>query len=133
MIMPFKPPSLTKIYERWIKKPLEEKGNIVKRGDDFYKPDIIMNDILDSIESADVIIADLTNRNANVFYELGIAHAKDKWVILICQNVTDIPFDLRHLRTITYNESQEGGEDLKEKISQYINIYIEQSVKNKKT
>src|SRR6185503_8689366 len=64
----------------------------------------IIEDILKGIASSELIIADVTGRNANVYYELGIAHmAKPiEKVILLSQNVDEIPFDLRQFRHIVY-------------------------------
>lgn len=55
-----------------------------------------------------IIVADCTGKNANVFYEIGIAHAIGREVILITQSMNDIPFDLRHLRAIPYLNNGEG-------------------------
>ena len=60
MLMPFNPPKLTTIYTKYIKSPLEKRGCVVKRGDDFFKPIPVLNDITESIRNADIIIADLT-------------------------------------------------------------------------
>jgi hypothetical protein len=49
------------------------------------------------------LLADLTARNANVFYELGLSHAAIKPVVFTAANVEDVPFDLRHLRVIIYD------------------------------
>ncbi len=57
------------------------------------------------IDIADIIIADLSARNANVFYELGYAHAKDKLCILLTKNADDIPFDLKHRQHVVYGDS----------------------------
>lgn len=80
------------------------------RADDFYNPGHIMEDILMGIASADFIVADLTGKNPNVFYELGIAHScKDALnVVIITQSLEDVPFDLRHMRCITY-KNESGG------------------------
>ena len=51
---------------------------------------------------ARVVVADLTGRNPNVFYELGIAHQQVKPVIQLAQRLADVPFDVRHLRTVIY-------------------------------
>jgi len=59
-----------------------------------------------------LIIADLTGRNPNVFYEVGIAHTLGKEVIMITQNEEDVPFDLRHLKYILYGFSKRGQEKL---------------------
>ncbi len=89
-----------------IKEALDVGGYICNRADELGrggKP--IMATILNEILSSHFIIADLTGQNANVFYELGIAHSfKDAQnIILISQTVDDIPFDIRHLNTIIYN------------------------------
>jgi hypothetical protein len=55
-----------------------------------------------------VVICDCTDRNPNVFYEIGIAHALAREVILITQAKADIPFDLRHLRFLEYLNNGEG-------------------------
>jgi nucleoside 2-deoxyribosyltransferase len=65
---------------------------------------IIMKDITKSIYDARIIVADLTGRNSNVMYELGLAHAAKKPVIMLAQDEADIPFDLRHIRYLKYNE-----------------------------
>ncbi len=120
--MPFKE-ELTQIYEGFIKPPLESLGYIVKRADDIYSPTPILNDILNSIEQADMLIAELTGRNPNVFYELGRAHEKGKQVILICQNVEDVPFDLKHIRLIVYENTPKGYEKLKNMLIKFEKNY----------
>jgi len=85
---------------------LKSAGLKAERGDSLYASVPIMDDIRNGIMNADILLADLTGRNPNVFYELGLAHALNKPVILIAQSLNDLPFDLRHLRTITYSTSQ---------------------------
>ena len=63
-----------------------------------------------------MIICDLSGKNANVFYETGIAHTLGKEVILITQHDGDVPFDLRSLRYISYLNNGEGRKDLASKI-----------------
>lgn len=60
-----------------------------------------------------MIIADMTGRNSNVFYEVGYAHAKDKLCVLLTRDANDIPFDLKHQRHIIYKSIQ----DLKNQLS----------------
>jgi nucleoside 2-deoxyribosyltransferase len=67
-----------------------------------------MDDIQDSIEQADLVVADLTRKNANVFYEVGICHALDKSVLLLAQSMDDVPFDLRHRRVLLYEYTPRG-------------------------
>ena len=62
-------------------------------------------------------MAELTGKNPNVFYELGLAHALNKPVILVAQTLDDLPFDLRHLRTIIYStQSVDWSKQLYEKV-----------------
>ncbi len=88
-----------------------------KRADDLYRPSTIINDIWSYIRSSRVMLADLTGKNPNVFYELGLAHAAGKPVVLLTQNMDDVPFDLRALRVIDYDvEDPQWSVTLQEKI-----------------
>ncbi len=61
-----------------------------------------MRDVIASIDEAQLIIADLTGGNPNVFYELGVAHALNRPVILLTQSIEELPFDLASYRVISY-------------------------------
>lgn len=63
----------------------------------------ILQDIVEGIHQSDVIIADLTGLNANVFYELGLAHAMNKKVIIITQDLGELPFDIKSYRANEYS------------------------------
>ena len=67
-----------------------------------------MKDVWSAIHAAQVIVADCTGRNPNVFYEIGLAHAIGRHTVLISQSIDDIPFDLRHLRIIAYEYTPRG-------------------------
>lgn len=113
IVMPFTVEPLNAIYEEIVRPVLVEKcGLRVERGDDQFGSRPIMDDITESITRARLIIADLTGRNANVFYEVGIAHAFDKAVLLMTQSMDDVPFDLRHRRALVYENSIRGGKKL---------------------
>lgn len=90
-----------------IKSICESIGLQPKRADDLFG-DYIIEDIWKSICQARVIIAELTAKNANVFYELGLSHAVGKRFILIAQDINDVPFDLRHLRCLIYADNTDG-------------------------
>ena len=64
--------------------------------------DSILAQIYKGIQSADIVIAEMTGRNPNVFYEVGYAHALQKEVILLTQNASDIPFDIGGHNHIIY-------------------------------
>ncbi|MFX0098068.1 MAG: hypothetical protein ACFFCS_00695 [Candidatus Hodarchaeota archaeon] len=119
MLMPFDL-KLTQVYNDYIKQPLEEMGLKVERADDIYTPSHIMADIWMQINKAEIVIAELTGRNPNVFYELGIAHSLRKYTILITQDLEDVPFDLTSLRIIDYKYEPDGFKELTEKIKVYI-------------
>lgn len=72
------------------------------RADKSARPGEIITHIIENLVSADIVIADLSGRSPNVFYELGVRHAVNNNTILIADDLDDIPFDLRGLRTITY-------------------------------
>jgi hypothetical protein len=71
-----------------------------------------MQDVVSLIDRSRVVICDCTGRNPNVFYEIGIAHTLGREVILISQSQEDIPFDLRHLRYVSYLNNGEGRKEL---------------------
>jgi hypothetical protein len=117
VLMPFTPKNLTDIYERYVKTVVEQAtGLTCQRADDFNAPRPIMSDIWTSINTARVIVADLTDQNPNVFYELGLAHCLGKRVILLAQSLEYVPFDLRHIRLIIYPNTLEGYEYLSTKL-----------------
>lgn len=82
------------------------------RADDIWVHHHVIQDIVDLIAQARVVVCDCTGKNPNVFYEIGIAHTLGKDVILITQSKDDIPFDLRHLRYVEYMRNREGLRDL---------------------
>lgn len=87
------------------KPAIESAGLLPRRADDLYRPGTIVHDIWDYTQKAKVILADLTGKNPNVFYELGLGHALAKPVILITESIEDVPFDLRALRVIDYDKN----------------------------
>ena len=102
VIMAFDP-EFEAIYSDIIRPSLEEVGYEVTRADSIMNQQNILKDIVRGIAHADIIIAELTALNANVFYELGIAHALRKPTILLTQSVEDVPFDLRSYRVVVYS------------------------------
>ena len=85
-----------------------DAGLRCQRADDIWKNEHILDDVLELIWTARVVVADLTDRNANVFYETGIAHTIGRDVVLTTQNMEHVPFDLRSIRALTYYPNQEG-------------------------
>ena len=115
MLMPFTTSWSQRIW-RIIQDICCEVGAHSRRADDLFGSDI-MEDIWKGILSAEVIIADLTNRNVNVFYELGISHTVGKKFILLTQKLSDIPFDLNRYRIIEYSDNADGYKILESSLS----------------
>jgi hypothetical protein len=115
MIMPFRP-DIDPIYTDCVRPVVEELKLTIRRGDDFFSNHSIISEIWGAIYHARFVIAECTGRNANVNYELGIAHTLGKPAIMITQNLEDIPFDLRHLRIILYENTPDGLSALKQQL-----------------
>ncbi|QMT59191.1 hypothetical protein [Legionella sp. PC997] len=111
-MMPFHP-NFMPVY-----KTLQGVANALglncRRADDIWENPAVIQDVVSLIDRSKVIICDCSSRNPNVFYEIGIAHALGREVILITQSVEDIPFDLRHLRYVHYLNNTEGRKKLAE-------------------
>jgi hypothetical protein len=115
VIMPFEEPFNT-IYENHI-KPIAAKYKLVmKRGDDFFSGAPIVKDVWSAMFYAYIFIAECTGQNPNVFYELGMAHTLNKSGLMIVQDIEDIPFDIRHLRHILYEDTTEGRVQLQQRL-----------------
>ena len=105
---------------------IEDAGLKAVRADDLYRPGNIVNDIWNYTKQADIVLADLTGKNPNVFYELGLAHAITKPAVLVTSNMEDVPFDLRSLRVLEYDKNLPNwGELLRKKITKAISETLE--------
>lgn len=102
VLMPFEE-SFDDIYQLGIKQPCIELGLYCERVDEQIFHESIIDRIYNQIAKADIIIADLSGRNPNVFYEVGYAHALGKKIIMLTHNANDIPFDLKQFPHIIYN------------------------------
>lgn len=127
VLMPFKK-DLTEIYENYVKPKVKKRGLECRRADDRKAAIIVMNDIWRSICQARVIIADLTYRNPNVMYELGIAHSLGKGTILIYQRQKrniKFPFDLANVQRIEYKNTVMGAKTLTDSLSTALNEVLD--------
>lgn len=126
VMMPFASPH-GQYYEQVFKPAIEKAGLKPVRADtEIFGTGKIIDQIWGGIRSAKVLLAELTTRNPNVFYELGLAHALEKPVVLVSSNEGDVPFDLRHIRVIYYDTSDPfWGNKLIDKIAENILSAIE--------
>ena len=116
VLMPFKA-SFDRLYKEKIKPTVESCGLKCLRADDLFSPTPILEDVWVHICKSKVVIADVTGRNPNVFYEMGIAHTVGKPVIIITQDKSDIPFDVAQFRYFLYSDDAYGWDVLCSNIS----------------
>lgn len=119
----------TKVYEQIIKPAVEEAGYVPYRVDENKISDTIINKIFEAIQECPMAICDLSNRNPNVLYELGLRQAYDKPVVLIQDNKTEEIFDVSGISTVYY-QSERLYEEVIEARNNIINAIL--STKNKK-
>lgn len=104
VIMPFSR-HLTWVYKEIIKPACAQAGYSVERADELFHQRTVMRDVTEGILLSNVVIADLTDSNPNVFYELGIAHSLLRPVVIMTQDVASLPFDVKSHRVLVYNRS----------------------------
>ena len=110
VMMPFENPF--DVYYDNIYKPAIIKAKLDPiRADDLFRPSVIVSDLWKMIQGAKVLLAELTTKNANVFYELGLAHAIGKPIILVSETMDDVPFDLQQLRVLLYDKNDPAWGD----------------------
>ncbi|WP_370601109.1 hypothetical protein [Pseudomonas nitroreducens] len=121
VMMPFANP-IGGYYSAIYEAAIQKAGLIPIRADtDIFGTGKIIDQIWRGINESKVLVAELTGRNPNVFYELGLAHALNKPVVLVCSNEHDVPFDLQHIRVIYYDVNDPfWGSKLIDKIAENI-------------
>lgn len=100
-----------------VKEAADTIGYDCKRVDEIRTPTDITQDILTLIEGSAIIIADLSGANPNVYYEMGLAHARGRIVIPISRDKGNLPFDNSYIRTIFYNNDKYGLIGLTEELT----------------
>jgi nucleoside 2-deoxyribosyltransferase len=93
------------IYKFGIKQTVDDMGMKCERVDERHFTRSVLQEIYRCIERSNIVVADITGRNPNVFYEIGYAHALKKDVILLVQDEEDVPFDLHDMNHINYKGS----------------------------
>lgn len=121
VMMPFANP-IGGYYSAIYETAIQKAGLIPIRADtEIFGTGKIIDQIWRGINESKILVAELTGRNPNVFYELGLAHALNKPVVLVCSNENDVPFDLQHIRVIYYDVNDPfWGSKLIDKIAENI-------------
>jgi len=117
VLMPFNA-ELSELHKIHFKRLEQELGVTIKRADELYSlNESFMTKVWRAIYFADLIIADCTQKNPNVFYEIGLAHVLGKPVVFITRSDDDIPSDIKHLDFIEYKYDNEGVDSLLVKLA----------------
>lgn len=106
VMMPFAP-QFDGAYQA-IQGACSDAGFQCQRASDIWNHQIVIQDVFSLIFRAQIVVCDFTGKNANVFYEAGIAHTLGKIVVPLTQSQHDIPFDIQHHRYLQYLGNAEG-------------------------
>lgn len=118
------------IYTEVIKKVAEEKefDLDVRRADEIYGPGVIVDDIFRDIVESEFIIAEITPRNPNVYYELGFAKAIGKpAIMLVDKGVDRLPFDVASSRVLFYENTISGKGKFEQLLRKHISAILQKS------
>ncbi len=126
ILMPFAE-KMKPIYDDHIRPVVISENLSCLRADEVVGTNMITWDIWEKINRARVIVADLTGQNPNVFYEVGLAHALGKDVILLTQSMDYVPFDLKALRCIVYNFTPRGMIEMEKRLRATIKKIMQSS------
>lgn len=110
VLMPFGQP-FDSYYQKIIKPAASDAGLATLRSDEIRGRKARINDIWQHLWAARVVVADVSNRNANVNYELGLCDALGVPTIIIAGKIDDVPFDYKHIRCILYNRAEAGCDE----------------------
>jgi hypothetical protein len=100
------------LFQDVIGRAAKEMGFFPYRAKDVSRPGLILENIVQGLVESEVIIAEITPANRNVFYELGYAHALKKPTILLAKRGSKLPFDVQGYRCIFYVDSVDGKNEL---------------------
>lgn len=120
VMMPFGP-WLDVYYKDVFSPAIKDAGMEPVRADELFSTGTVIEQIWEQIQKAKILLADLSGKNANVFYELGLCHAAQKPVVFTTCELDDVPFDLRHLRVVVYDVRDPfWGTKLKTSLTAYL-------------
>jgi len=127
VIMPFRPKWSTYLYNELLKPAIAAAGLAPQRADEMMGRNVLQ-DIWRAIYGSRLVIAEITEQNANVYYELGIAHTLGKNTILLTQNIDSVPFDLRQQRLISYTDDLPGYRKLQAELPGHIDAILAEPI-----
>lgn len=123
VMMPFDA-SFSPVYQA-IKDAVADVGLRCQRADDIWDDTTVIQDVFSLIFRSYIVVCDFSSRNANVFYEAGVAHTLGKHVVPLVQSLSDVPFDLRHHRCLMYLNNSEGRQTLRDQLAARLQTLID--------
>lgn len=111
-----------------LREAVVDAGMRCQRVDEIWQEDVLVDDVIDLIKRARIVIVDYSGRNPNVFYEAGIAHTLGRDVVPVAQNEQDVPFDVAHRRFVKYHNNGEGLATMKAKVTERLRTLTSRSV-----
>lgn len=127
MVMPFGGKLANEIYKLSTKPICKSFDLEIKRSDELFTPNPILDDIFSAIEKSIITIVDISGKNPNVFYELGIAHIlkKNQTIIITHDELSSVPSDISHFRIIKYEDSIVGKNEYEDKLRKTVESMIQ--------
>lgn len=116
------------VYRDAVEPLVKEIGFEPLRVDDVHGPGIIINDIINNLSESSIVLAEISEKNANVYYELGLAHALGKPTLLMAIKGTSLPFDVGPHRCIFYDNTIAGRGKLQESLKRSLMSLLGRSI-----
>jgi ATP-dependent Clp protease ATP-binding subunit ClpA len=112
------------LFYHYIKPSMEVHGLTVLKADNIFKPGNILSQVWAQIRTAEVIVVDVSGQNSNVIFELGLCYGIQRCPILLTRDPSELPFNIRNLRYIQYENTAAGAhklaEDLKTTVGEFL-------------
>jgi hypothetical protein len=112
------------LYKEVITRVAEEHNLRAYHAGEVFGPGVILEDIVKGIVDATIVIAEVTEQNPNVYYELGYAHARDKPTILLAERGKTPPFDISGYRHLFYDNTIGGKTRVEDALRKHIRAIL---------
>jgi hypothetical protein len=117
-----------RMWENVFEPACDTFGLTAVRADKISEPGEIPKQIFTYLKDADIVIADVSNGNANVMYELGLRHTRDKITIQIGEHER-LPFDVNTIRTIKFKRTESGLIDARQALVESLRTALDGNFK----
>ena len=115
-----------RLYEEVIQPVVQNCGLRAYHGGEVFGPGMILHDIQQGINEATIVVAEITPTNANVFYELGYAHALGKPTVLLAERGKQLPFDISGYRVLFYENTPAGKTQLRAGLRRHLEAILKE-------